>query len=423
MLKDIVRSPFVRLASLNGAGVLLKIVTGLVSSKLLAVIIGPSGIALLGNMRNFATALETMSTLGFQNGIIREVASGQQQKSLLSTIFISVGAMVAVLSLLLFCFSVFWAEVILGDAVHSFQFRVAAFILPFYAFSFVLLAVLNGLQKYRNVVICTMAGNVIALAATGWLAWHYETQGALAAVLVAPALLCFVAWYFVNREIRLFEAIRIEWFDAAYFRGLLGFSIIAFFSAIAGPLVFLALRNYAIDHLGKAAAGHWATMEIISTYCFLFVGTLLTLYFFPKLAAARENGDVRKVVKEYLVNVLPLFGLGLIVLYCVREFALKLLFSREFLPVAELFSWQLAGDFLKAASLIFGYILLAQRKTVVFIVTECLSLGMNYVLGCTLLLHYGKEGLVMAHFFTYAVYLVMLIVYYRGLWKQDRLTP
>ena len=52
---------------------MLKIGTGLITSKILAIFIGPSGMALAGNFKNFMTSIESIATLGFQNGIVKYI--------------------------------------------------------------------------------------------------------------------------------------------------------------------------------------------------------------------------------------------------------------------------------------------------------------------------------------------------------------
>ena len=81
----------------------------------------------------------------------------------------------------------------------------------------------------------------------------------------------------------------------------------------------------------------------------------------------------------------------------------------------SLFFWQLLGDFLKAISLLFGYILIARKATQMFLVTELFSLFILYVLTHFLLLEEGLLGVVKAHAITYFIYLlVMLLVYKKG---------
>jgi len=55
--------------------------TGLVSTSVVAKILGPTGVALLGNFRNFITSLETISVLGFGNGIVKYAAQHNKNEN------------------------------------------------------------------------------------------------------------------------------------------------------------------------------------------------------------------------------------------------------------------------------------------------------------------------------------------------------
>ena len=91
--KKIIQTSLFKITSLNSFSVVLKIGIGLISSKIIAVFVGPSGMALVGNLRNFLTSVENISTLGFQNGIVKYSAENQENESelkkVISTIFFS----------------------------------------------------------------------------------------------------------------------------------------------------------------------------------------------------------------------------------------------------------------------------------------------------------------------------------------------
>ena len=100
--KKITQTTLFKITSLNSFSVGLKIGIGLITSKILAVFVGPGGMALVGNLRNFLTSLESISTLGFQNGIVKYVAENQKNKSefqkILATVFISLLTVAIILS-------------------------------------------------------------------------------------------------------------------------------------------------------------------------------------------------------------------------------------------------------------------------------------------------------------------------------------
>ena len=416
--KTIARTPLFKVASLNGVSVILKIAIGVITSKVLAVFIGPSGLALTGNLKNFLTSVESIATLGFQNGIVKYVVEAKEDrlalKKILSTIFISLFAVSLALSSILFAFSSYFTSLIFGiQSNYNLIFKILAIVLPWYASTAYLLVILNGLGKFKKVIYVNIIGNIIGLLFCIVAVYYYATFGALVAIIVPPALLFFVAFYYVDKEISFFSNISRGSFDWSVLKNLSSYSLMALVSSVFGSFVFLAIRNNIIAVLGLESAGYWEAMTRISTYYLMFISTILSVYFFPKLAFSTSKKAVQNVVKSYYFGVLPFFVIGAVVLFFFRFFLIKALFSKDFIPVADLFLWQLIGDAFKVASLILGYQFYAKKLTSAFIVTELFSLAIMFAFSHFFVISYGLVGVVIAHALTYFIYFIVLLLYFR----------
>jgi O-antigen/teichoic acid export membrane protein len=398
--------------------VILKIGIGLITSKLLAVFVGPGGMALVGNLRNFMTSLESISTLGFQSGIVKYVAENDKNKSelqkIIATVFITLLLVVIVLSGLLFFLALFWNNRIFGSNFEfSLVFKILALALPWYAISVFLLAVINGLGKFKKVIWINCIGNIIGLLVSLLLILQFKTLGALLAIIISPALLFFATFYFINKEIAFFDTIRLRLFDFRIIKNLSSYSLMALVSSVLGPLVFLAIRNNVIETLGINQAGYWETMTRISSYYLLFVSTILSVYFLPRLSTAKSNQETKLIFWSYYKTILPVFIIGVSVIYFLRFFIIKLLFTSDFLPVEDLFFWQLFGDVFKVCSLILGFQFFAKKMTVVFVISELLSLAVLYFSSQYFIQIFKIEGVVIAQAFDNFLYFGVLCVYFR----------
>jgi PST family polysaccharide transporter len=417
-IKEIIQTNLFKITSLNSISVLIKIGIGLVTSKLLAVFVGPSGMALVGNLRNFSTSLEGISTLGFQNGIIKYVAESkddkQQLQKTISTVFISLFLVAILLSGILYFLAAFWNKQIFGRYFeYEIVFKATALALPWFTISVFLLSVINGLGKFKEVIWINIGGNLIGLLVSISLILQFKTLGALLSIVISPALLFFVTYYFFAKEFQFSKIIRYKYFDFNVIRNLSSYSLMALVSSVLGPLVFLAIRNNVIIVLGIELAGFWETMCRISTYYMMFISTILTVYFLPKLAVAKDDLETKKVFWSFYKNILPLFIIGVILIYFSRTLLVKLLFTSEFLPVENLFFWQLFGDVLKVASLILGFQFYAKKMALAFIISELVSLGVLYALSISLIPIFGIQGIVMAQAADNAIYLMVLLFYFR----------
>jgi len=421
-IKKIVASSLFKVTSLNSISVVIKILIGILSSKIIALFLGAPGMALVGNMRNFFSSVETITTLGFQNGIVKYAAENQNDeahiKKIISTTFITLLCSSILFAFVLFLFSGYWNEQVFGAHNNfDFVFIVLAFSVPFYVLNVFLVSILNGFGKYNKIIYINIFGSIIGLIVSVILIWELNIAGALISVVVTPALLLFVTFLYFRAEMDLWKYISFQSFDFGIIKSLSSFSLMSLVSGFLGPLVFLAIRNNVIEKLGAEQAGYWSAMERISSNYLMFISTLLTVYFLPKLILATAKKDTKAVFYSYYKTILPIFIFTAGIIYVLRHFIVAFLFTKDFMPVENLFKWQLIGDTLKVASLILGFEFFAKKMTVAFIISELLSLAVLYASTLFFITDYGMEGIVMGHAFTYLLYFLVLSVYFRSTMK------
>lgn len=414
---QILKKELFKVTSLNGISVLVKIVTGFVTSKIIAVFLGPSGMALVGNFRNFITAVENIGTVGFQNGIIKYVADFHNKedslKSFLATVTTIIFIVVLLLSGMLFFTADYWNVKLFGAHFqYDTIFKTLAFCLPWYIGSILLTSVLNGLEAYGKVIQINIIGNVLGMLLSLGLIYQYKEFGALLAIVMAPTIVFLVTVFYLYKKLNYFK-ISFSNLNSTFLKNLSEYSLMALVSAVLGPIVLLSLRNTVIHTISYEAAGYWEALVRISSYYFLFLSTILTVYYLPKLSKSESEAATKKLFWSYFKGIIPFFIIGLVVLYFSRVYLIPLLFSHDFQPVSDLFFWQFIGDVFKAISLILGYQFFAKKLTKAFIISEVFSFAVLWISGRYLISVFGIEGIVMANAVTYAVYLITLTVYFR----------
>lgn len=418
LINKLLNKELFKVASLNSLSVLIKICVGFITSKFIAVFVGPSGMALVGNLRNFITTVENIGMLGFQNGIIKYVSEQENNqdklKKLLSTIVISIVVTTLLLSGFLCFFSTYLNNQIFGNQFQYKSLFIAfALCLPWYMASLFLVCVLNGFGAFKKVIRINIYGNLLGLIISLLLMYYYHTLGALFSIILAPSVLFFVTVLHFNYRCGFSKIISFKSFDFSIIRSLSEYSLMALVSSVMGPLVYLSIRSTVIRNLGIEAAGYWEAMSRISSYYLLFLATILTVYFLPKLSKATNNTETNTIFWSYYKGVIPVFTFGLIVLFCIKDFLIPVIFTKAFAPVSALFFWQLVGDVFKALSLILGYQFFAKKLTKAFIISELVSLFVLYLSSIMLMPLYGIQGVVMAYAFTYFFYLAALSFYFR----------
>ena len=89
IIHRILRADIIKVFSLTSVATLVKMATGLVSVKVVAGIIGPAGVALVGQLNNFASIVMQLACGGINSGVTKYVSEDKEDKgrlrSLLST--------------------------------------------------------------------------------------------------------------------------------------------------------------------------------------------------------------------------------------------------------------------------------------------------------------------------------------------------
>ena len=73
-IKNVIASDLIKVFSFTGLSTLVKLITSYVTVKVVASIIGPSGIALIGQLQNFVAIITTVGAGGINNGVVKYVS-------------------------------------------------------------------------------------------------------------------------------------------------------------------------------------------------------------------------------------------------------------------------------------------------------------------------------------------------------------
>ena len=414
------QQPLFKITSLNSVHILLKLVFGFITSKALAIFVGANGMAYVGNFRAFLNVVENFSLLGIQNAIVKYVAEYQHDKPKLKSVLATFGLFLLTSSIVISLVLIFGAnylskEIFHHSEIYSFVFYVLAIVFPLYVFSTFCISVVNGFQEYKKVIYIQIISSSIALLFSVFLIYYYNTFGALISLVLAPVFVFFVSLFYLRNVISFSDVFSFQSFDFLVVKNLSEYVLMALVSGVIGSFVLLEIRTDVIEITGLKNAGIYEGLQRISSYYLLFISSIMAIYFYPKLA--EQNSNSKAIILNYLKTIIPVFAIGLGLIYVLRKFIIQMLFSTEFETMESLFLWQLVGDLLKAVSLIFGTILIATKQTKAFIITEIISLFIMYYSTNWMLHAIGIDGIVIAHTFTYFMYLLVLVIYFRKVFR------
>lgn len=397
---------------LNGVAVLIKTATMFILNKILAVYVGPAGYAAIGQFQNFIQMVTTFAGSAINTAVIKYTAEYYEDETQQRTIWKTAGSIVLFFSLL-FSFSILLLQKQLSLYIFHTEKYQSVFVwfavfLTLFTFNALFLAILNGKKEVLKLVIANIFGSFFSLAITSTLAIKYNLYGALVALSIYQSLAFFVT---------LFLCYKSDWFQFGYLFGKVdkeiakkfaAFALMALVSAVCVPLSQMVIRSYLTNEYSAIYAGYWEAMIRLSSAYLMLVTTTLGVYYLPRLSELKNLKDIKTEVYLGYKYFFPLAVMGGLMVYILRDWVIAILFSKTFLPMRDLFLWQMIGDSLKIGSWILAYLMLSKAMTRLFIITEIIFALTSIILTYTFTQMIGFEGVSIAHMVNYGVYWVVM---------------
>lgn len=414
----------IKTAFLSGMATIIRMLSGMIVNKVIALYIGPSGLAIIGNFQNLLNTFMTLSTGGINNGITKYVAEFNSepktrneylQASFLITITSSL-----LISVVIVVFKEWFSLKILHSINYTSIFIVLSITIFFIGLNNYILAVLNGLKYIRLYTLANILASVSSLILTTFLTTCFGLYGAiLSLILVHSVALVITVLYLLKKKVIKINFFCLNIQKNTYFN-LFKFSLMSIVTIISTPLVQLIIRSLIANKISLETAGHWEALNRISNMYLLVITTSLTTYYLPRLSEIKNADELKsEIIKSYKL-VLPVVGIILISVYFCKDLIIRLLFTNEFQAMSDLFWLQLFGDFLKMSSWILAYLMVAKALTRFFIFSEIIS-GVTYLLFSYLFINsLGVKGVILAYCLMYVIYMfLMLLMYSRVLRTMD----
>jgi PST family polysaccharide transporter len=406
-----------KVASFNSLSVFVRLISGFLLSKTLAYFLLPQGMALTGNLRSFLLSCQGVSVSSAQNGVIKFIAESKENKKtlkkIISTSFFLTALFTFVVSTILIVFSNYFSNLIFGVNTYAYAIKVLAFILPLYTINTFLLSVINGLGKYKSIIKINTIGYILNVIVVVFLLWKYNLKGAIIAIILVPSFLFFLTLFWIKDVKFIFANISISYFSNKYIKGLSSFMIMAIFTALTIPIVHVIVKNYIIDNIGLSEAGYWEAMIKISQYYLMFVMSLFSLYLLPKLSHNQADEGFKNLIVQFYKTIIPIVIIGFIIIYFLRYWIIRITLTQEFLPVQDLFFWQLIGDFFRIASFAIAYQMQAKKMLFWYMFGELFYVLSVYFLSIYFINIFEVKGAVIGHACSYILYFILMLFIFR----------
>ncbi|KGO90084.1 O-antigen translocase [Flavobacterium suncheonense] len=409
--------------SLNSLSVGLNFILGLVSVNIVAQLLGPSGMALMGSFRNFTALSKSFSSLGINASVVRLFVENKEDKQALTKIYSTFFWLLTLVSVfvgvMILLFSNPISNYLFSTSEYSFAVQLFGLLLPLFVLNAFWIAIYNGLQCFKNIVIIQMMSSVIVFVLTVSLIYYGKLTGALISIAVCDLIMFIITALFVYRNKSDFSFQLEKTISKPYLSVIGEFSKMALLSAVIVPVTLILIRNLIIDFQSVEKAGIWEAINRISGFYMMFFTSGLSLYYMPKLAELKTDAEFREELRYYFKTLIPLFTVVLILVYLLKDFIISVALTNEFKEVNSLMIWQLTGDFLRMITLAFGYQILVKTMTKKYIAVEVVFNLSYLVLSYFLMQTQQVEGVVKAYFIANFLSLIVVLLFFRKLFLSN----
>lgn len=404
---------------LTGISTVIKIISGFIINKVVAVYIGPSGLALIGQFQNFTTIIMSFSQNIMNQGIVKYVAEykeePQKRAKFLSTSFTVCLISALIMSIFLIIFNKQISVYLFNNTNYASIFTIFGATLVFFALNNYFLAVLNGYREIKKFVTINMISSIVSLIFTTILIKFLGFYGALLSLVTAQTVVFLITLLFV---------IKSKWFKLKNFINgcdkenlikIFKFSLMVIIPAVIGPFVQLNIRDYIIHNVSLDAAGYWQGICKISDVYLMLITSSIGIYYLPRLSEIKNEVLLKKEIISGYKTMLPIVGLMALGIFLCRDLIIKILFTDKFMEMSNLFAFQLIGDFLKVASWLLSYNLVAKARVKVVIFTEMTFFSLFLIFSILFINKYGLIGVTYAFALDYFIYLLIMIYLFKDL--------
>lgn len=364
-------------SGLVGGSQIINIIIGIFKTKLVAILLGPSGIGLIELFTSSITLFQNIFSLGLGFSGVRDISEsfGTRDKKKISSTFFVLNKWVVVSAILGVMVVVFFSRNISsltfnGTEQYWMDISLLSVTIIFANLAGARSALVRGTRNMHDFVrinvINAFSGAVISISI-----YYFLREEGIVFVLISTSIVTYLITYYYSKKIRLQKIILptskivIQGWDMVK---------LGLFTVLTGFISQLSLYYIKVhigDNLGIDYIGYYTVATTLTvSYMSLVFGAMAADYF-PKLSAINKNNKLLNDAVLEQTKIVLLLGTPLILMmYTFSEYIIIILYSSNFLLAQTLLMLMLIGVFLRLIGFPMGYVFLAKSKSKIFIFTQ-----------------------------------------------------
>lgn len=343
--------------------------------KVLAILLGPSGVGLLSIFSSLQEMVTGVAGLGVGSSGVREIASSRGEKTKLSRVWRVLiiahwvqGILGLVVVWLLRIPISMW---LFGDLSRATEIGLVGIAVLLSLLATAHTVLLQGMHQIGDLGRVSVAGALGATSVGLFAVWIWDEAGLIWFLLFQPLTMLLVAIYYTRRlpklaydKLTLLEIWQV-------WKPIARLGVAFMLGGLATTATLLIVRGRIAQELGIDAAGHFAAAWGISMTYVGFLLAAMAADYYPRLAAViHDRPTAVGLMNDQAQIGLAIGGPVLLLLIGCAPWVIRTLYSGAFEPAVALVQWQALGNVFKLAGWAIGFSMAASGRGWTFLLTQ-----------------------------------------------------
>jgi O-antigen/teichoic acid export membrane protein len=400
----------IKATSIFGGVQVFNIFIKIIRSKVVAVLLGPEGMGIMGLLNSTISMVTFLTNFGLGSSAVKDISeaysTGNHEK-ISKTVFVfrRLVWITGLLGLLVTLTLSNWlSQLTFGNSNYTIAFIWLSLTLLLSQLSNGQLVILQGMRKLKLLAKANLWGSALGLIITMPLYYFLRLDGIVPGIIGTSVITMLLSWFF-SRKIAI-DSVKMN-FVNTIIKGK-GMLQMGFFISLSGLLsmgvsyvvrIFIN-RTGSLEHVGLFNAG----FAIINTYVGLIFTSMGTDYY-PRLASvANDQYKCKQTINQQAEISILILAPILMVFLVFINYVILALYSQKFIPINGMIHWAALGIFFKAITWSIGFIFLAKGASKLFFWNELMA--NIYFLSFNLLGYHfgGLSGLGLSYLSVYLIY-------------------
>ena len=399
-----------------GGAQLIKVAIGVAKNKILALIIGPTGIGLIGTFNSAINMLSSLAGMGIGFSGVRQVAEADasgDEDWLSRTVFVlrRVSILLGISgSILCFLLSRLLSRLTFGDASHARDFAWLSVVVFLMVVMGSQNALIQGKRRIKDLAKLTVWGTLISTGISVPMVYFWGMAGIIPFIVLLAGANTIVSWFYARK----IEIKKISLTIKEVVKNSTGMIRLGIAFMMGGLLSFVSnyiIRAMIIRTISLKALGFYQASYIMST---VYMGVILNAMgkdFYPRLTSvAKDPKKCTDLINEQTEIGIYIATPAVLLTMTFAPIVIKMFYSGEFIVAVDILRWQIMGVYLQVISFSIAYLSISMGLGRLFFFLQLAFCSFHVALVAGFMHAFGILGTGIAFFTLYLIYLVVLIV-------------